>query len=94
VFYTDAIAIYNSSLAELSRRTGLDQVVFCKQPQLPAKKPSIEGIGDVPIEPTPLAPACKAQSRSALGYLDFGAPTAAPAAGAASPPAGSPAAVR
>ncbi|MEB3361830.1 MAG: TolC family protein [Synechococcaceae cyanobacterium] len=94
VFYTDAIASYNSSLAELSRRTGLDQVVFCKQPQLPAKKPSIEGMGDVPIEPTPLAPACKAQSRSALGYLDLGAPTAAPAAEVASPPAGSPAPVR
>ena len=94
VFYTDAIAIYNSSLAELSRRTGLDQVVFCKQPQLPAKKPSIEGIGDVPIEPTPLAPACKAQSRSALGYYDLGAPTAAPVPDAAMPPASTPASGR
>ena len=88
VFYTDAIATYNTSLAELSRRTGLDQVVFCKQPQLPAKKPSIEGLGDVPIEPTPLAPACKAQSRSALGFYDPSAPTAAPAPEAAMPPAG------
>ena len=80
VFYTQAISDYNKSLAELSRRTGLDQVAFCKQPQLPAKKPTIEGIGDVPIEPSPLAPACKAQTRSALS-ADVGAPTAAPPPG-------------
>ncbi len=94
VFYTDAIASYNSSLAELSRRTGLDQVVFCKQPQLPARKPSIEGIGDVPIEPTPLAPACKAQSRSALGSFDLGAPFVAPGPEASPSPAASPASAR
>jgi OMF family outer membrane factor len=87
VFYTDAIASYNLSLAELSRRTGLDQVVFCKQPQLPARKPTVEGIGDVPIEPMPLAPACKAQSRSALGYLDLGSPTAPPASDEGTRPA-------
>lgn len=87
VFYTDAIASYNLSLAELSRRTGLDQVVFCKQPQLPARKPTVEGIGDVPIEPMPLAPACKAQSRSALGYFDLGSPTAPPASDEGTRPA-------
>ncbi|MEB3201001.1 MAG: TolC family protein [Synechococcaceae cyanobacterium] len=74
VFYTQAISDYNKSLAELSRRTGLDQVGFCKQPQLPAKKPRIDGVGDVPIEPTPLAPACLAQSREAVGGVDPGAP--------------------
>jgi OMF family outer membrane factor len=94
VFYTDAIATYNLSLAELSRRTGLDQVVFCKQPQLPARKPTIDGIGDVPIEPTPLAPACKAQSRSAVGYLDFGSSTAPAAPEAVQSTAGSPSSAR
>lgn len=94
VFYTDAIATYNLSLAELSRRTGLDQVVFCKQPQLPARKPTIEGIGDVPIEPTPLAPACKAQSRSAMGYLDFGSSVPSPAPETSQPSAGSPSSAR
>ncbi len=90
VFYTDAIASYNLSLAELSRRTGLDQVVFCKQPQLPARKPTIEGVGDVPIEPTPLAPACKAQSRSAMG-LDLGSPISPPAPEEGKRPAATPA---
>ncbi|MEB3317547.1 MAG: TolC family protein [Cyanobacteriota bacterium] len=59
VRYSSAIANYNKSLAELRRRTGLDLIALCQRPTLPARRPS-NTASDVPIEPTPLLPACQA----------------------------------
>jgi OMF family outer membrane factor len=61
VRYSTAIADYNKRLAELRRRTGLDQVIACSSPSLPAAKPA-EG-ATVPVVPTPLVPACQAAAR-------------------------------
>ena len=52
VRYADAINAYNVSIAELRRRTGLDQVLACPALNLPATKPSQADIV-VPIEPQP-----------------------------------------
>ncbi|MEB3333201.1 MAG: TolC family protein [Synechococcaceae cyanobacterium] len=65
VAYSSAISEYNVRLAELRRRTGLDQIALCQPPSLPAEKPRIEGVSDVPIEPPVLVPACKVQSGGA-----------------------------
>jgi len=61
VAYASALANYNTSLAELRRRTGLDQVAVCQPPKLPAQKPDA-GI-KVPVPPEPLQPACQANLR-------------------------------
>ncbi len=60
VRYADAIAIYNTSLAQLSRHTGLDEIKSCKQILLPAEKPENDEFIEVPIEPIPVKPACQA----------------------------------
>ncbi|MFN9644851.1 MAG: TolC family protein [Cyanobacteriota bacterium] len=59
VRYSSAIANYNRSLAELRRRTGLDLIALCQRPSLPSRRPT-NTTADVPIEPTPLLPACQA----------------------------------
>ncbi|MFN9623584.1 MAG: TolC family protein [Cyanobacteriota bacterium] len=59
VRYSSAISNYNRSLAELRRRTGLDRIALCQRPNLPSRRPS-NPTADVPIEPTPLIPACQA----------------------------------
>jgi OMF family outer membrane factor len=59
VRYTLAITNYNKSLAELRRRTGLDLIALCQRPNLPPTRPP-SSTADVPIEPTPLIPACQA----------------------------------
>ncbi len=59
VRYSSAVANYNRSLAELRRRTGLDLIALCQRPSLPARRPA-NTTADVPIEPTPLLPACQA----------------------------------
>lgn len=64
VRYSQSINGYNKRLAEISRRTGLNQVVSCAVPALPAVKPA--GGSDVPVEPTPLIPACRAASPGAV----------------------------
>ena len=64
VRYSNAITDYNKRLAELRRRTGLDQVAGCTPQSLPAAKPA--GASDVPVEPTPLIPACQAASQGAV----------------------------
>ena len=55
--YARAIKDYNSSLAQLQRRTGLDALIACNAVSLPGTKqePDQEPI---PIEPTPLKAAC------------------------------------
>ncbi|MFM7312315.1 MAG: TolC family protein, partial [Cyanobium sp.] len=64
VRYSSAIADYNRNLAELRRRTGLDQIALCQPVSLPAIKPEVPGVTDVPVEPQPLVPACQARVRS------------------------------
>ena len=59
VSYANAITDYNVSIAELRRRTGLDQVLSCSALNLPATKPNQVDL-DVPIEPQPNRPACEA----------------------------------
>ncbi|MFM8526029.1 MAG: TolC family protein [Cyanobacteriota bacterium] len=62
VRYAQAVTNYNKSLAQIRRRTGLDQIALCKAPALPAVKPSEFESVNVPVEPTPLSPACAAPS--------------------------------
>jgi outer membrane factor, OMF family len=64
VRYSNAITDYNKRLAELRRRTGLDQVVACAPQSLPAVKPT--DASAVPVEPTPLIPACQAAASGAV----------------------------
>ena len=64
VRYSASITDYNKRLAELRRRTGLDQVASCTPVALPAMKPA--GASDVPVEPAPLVPACQAAAQGAL----------------------------
>ena len=56
--YARAIREYNTSLAQLQRRTGLDALIACPANTLPARKPEAEGMV-IPIEPTPLKTACQ-----------------------------------
>ena len=58
--YVTAIADYNISIAELKRRTGLDQVTSCPELDLPAEKAQPAASEDVLIEPSPNIPACQA----------------------------------
>jgi len=55
--YARAIKAYNSSLAELQRRTGLDALVACNAVSRPATQPESDQ-PLIPIEPTPLKSAC------------------------------------
>ena len=55
--YAGAIRDYNTSLAQLRRRTGLDALVACNAVSLPATKPESDQ-QPIPIEPTPLKSAC------------------------------------
>jgi len=55
--YARAINSYNSNLALLQRRTGLDALVACDAVSLPSTKPELEQQA-IPIEPTPLKTAC------------------------------------
>ncbi|MFQ6539884.1 MULTISPECIES: TolC family protein [Aphanothece] len=64
VRYAQAITEYNVNLAELRRRTGLDQIAACPSRALSPIKP--DAAADVPVEPTPLLPACQASSPGPL----------------------------
>jgi OMF family outer membrane factor len=59
VSYANAITEYNISIAELRRRTGLDQVLACPVLNLPSTKPDQVEV-DIPIDPQPNRPACEA----------------------------------
>ena len=60
VRHSNAISDYNRRLAELRRRTGLDQIALCTPPSLPAVKPKLDGVSNVPVEQPALLPACQA----------------------------------
>jgi OMF family outer membrane factor len=61
--YAGAIRDYNTSLAQLRRRTGLDALVSCSKPVLPSIKPD-DTDTSIPIEPTPLKSVCPAMAIS------------------------------
>jgi OMF family outer membrane factor len=61
--YAGAIRDYNTSLAQLRRRTGLDALVSCSKPVLPSVKP-VDTEPSIPIEPTPLKSVCPAMAIS------------------------------
>ena len=67
VRYADAVTTYNTSLAQLRRRTGLDQVAACPAVQLSGTKPAQDKDYSVPIEPIPSRPACQASVMSSEG---------------------------
>ena len=67
VRYADAVTTYNTSLAQLRRRTGLDQVTSCLADQLSGTKPVQDKDYSVPIEPIPRLPACQAAFTSSEG---------------------------
>ena len=69
--YASAIRDYNTSLAQLQRRTGLDALVACNAVSLPATKPE-PNQQSIPIEPTPLKSACPAgvTTRSSVNQTD------------------------
>jgi OMF family outer membrane factor len=60
VRYAQALAQYNISVAEMRRRTGLDQVAVCQATSLGATKPVLESVENIPVPPEPLQPACQA----------------------------------
>ncbi|AII48408.1 RND transporter [Synechococcus sp. KORDI-52] len=55
--YAGAIRDYNTNLARLRRRTGLDALIACDAVSRPSTKPE-PGQLSIPIEPTPLKSAC------------------------------------
>ncbi len=62
VRWSTAISDYNKALARLRRFTGLDQVGLCQRQSLPATSPRPAGSLQIPVEPQPLIPACRAGS--------------------------------
>ena len=64
--YARAINSYNSNLALLQRRTGLDASVACNEVSLPSTKPELDQ-PLIPIEPTPLKTACPSVATRLVG---------------------------
>ena len=58
VFYFGTVATYNRTLAALRRQTGLDGVVRCTPPDLPASPPPRDPATDVPVFSTPITEPC------------------------------------
>ena len=61
--YAGAIRAYNTNLAQLQRRTGLDALITCNTASLPGTKPAPDQ-KPIPIEPTPLKTACPSLATS------------------------------
>ena len=61
VQYTDSISDYNTTLAQLRRRTGLDAIARCIPPDLPADPPPKDPTTDVPVFSTPITEPCAFQ---------------------------------
>ena len=69
VRWSTAISDYNKALAQLRRRTGLDQIGLCQRPNLPATSPRSDASAQIPVEPQPLVPACQAGSSGGPGAM-------------------------
>ena len=61
VAYSDAVSRYNTNVAQLQRRTGLDRVLRCTPTQLPTK-PTRDPITQVPVIPVPTNSPCLIQA--------------------------------
>ena len=61
--YAGAIRAYNTNLAQLQRRTGLDALITCNTASLPGTKPAPDQ-KPIPIEPAPLKTACPSLATS------------------------------
>ncbi|WP_254989995.1 TolC family protein [Cyanobium sp. N5-Cardenillas] len=72
VRWSTAISDYNKALARLRRFTGLDQVGLCQRQSLPATSPRPAGTAEIPVEPQPLIPACRAGSPIGLEAMPPG----------------------
>ena len=72
VRWSTAISDYNKALARLRRFTGLDQVGLCQRQSLPATSPRPAGSLQIPVEPQPLIPACRAGSPIGLEAMPPG----------------------
>ena len=59
-----AVTTYNTNVAQLKRRTGLDQVLRCTPTKLPALPPNKDPITDVPVIPVPTNSPCLVQAVS------------------------------
>ena len=64
VDYSRAVTTYNTNVAQLKRRTGLDQVLRCTPTKLPALPPNKDPITDVPVIPVPTNSPCLVQAVS------------------------------
>ncbi len=64
VDYSRAVTTYNTNVAQLRRRTGLDQVLRCTPTKLPALPPNKDPITDVPVIPVPTNSPCLVQAVS------------------------------
>ena len=64
VDYSIAVTTYNTNVAQLKRRTGLDQVLRCTPTKLPALPPNKDPITDVPVIPVPTNSPCLVQAVS------------------------------
>nr|WP_232202422.1 TolC family protein [Synechococcus sp. WH 8109] len=69
--YASAVSDYNTNLAQLQRRTGLDALLACNAVSLSATKPELDQ-PSIPIEPTPLKTACPpvATAGSSVNQID------------------------
>lgn len=72
VRWSTAISDYNKALARLRRFTGLDQVGLCQRQSLPSTSPRPAGTAEIPVEPQPLIPACRAGSPIGLEAMPPG----------------------
>ena len=61
VEYSNAIGVYNTNVAQLQRRTGLDRVLRCTPAQLPTK-PTRDPITEVPVIAVPTNSPCLIQA--------------------------------
>ena len=61
VSYSDAVSDYNTTLASLRRRTGLNAIARCVPPDLPANPPPKDPTTDVPVFSTPITEPCAFQ---------------------------------
>jgi OMF family outer membrane factor len=64
VEYSNSVSKYNTNVAQLRRRTGLDQVLLCTPTKLPALPPNKDSITEVPVIPVPTTSPCLVQAVS------------------------------